>query len=80
MYNVHDVLRRVIFYCIWKHNNFKQSTFGYDLKLLSFLKMKHKTYKESIYFQIFIFIKKYKKNVIYLNNYIIFHNNLHNFF
>jgi len=44
---------------------------GYDLKLLSFLKMKHWIYKESGYFQNFIFIPKWwrKKHVMYLDNY-----------
>jgi len=36
------------------------------LKLLLFLKMKHKIYKESIYFQIFIFIQKYKQKKCHL--------------
>jgi len=39
--NVHDVLRKVIVYYTRKHKNIKNIKIGYDLKLLSFLKMKH---------------------------------------
>jgi hypothetical protein len=35
-----------------------KSIIGYDLKLLSFLKMKHGIYKELTHFQNFIFIQK----------------------
>jgi hypothetical protein len=38
-YNVHDVLRKVVAYYTKKSKS--KSKFGYDLKLLSFLKMKH---------------------------------------
>jgi hypothetical protein len=37
---------------------FLKSIFGYDLKLLSFLKTKHSIYKELAHFQKFIFIQK----------------------
>jgi hypothetical protein len=40
-YNVYDVLRKLVFYYARKHKNFKKSIFGYDLKFLSFKKMKH---------------------------------------
>jgi hypothetical protein len=53
-YNVHDMLRKVVAYYL---KNRKQN-FGYDLKLLSFLKTQHKIYKESTHFQKFIFIQK----------------------
>jgi hypothetical protein len=52
-YNVHDVLRIVVFYYTKKHKKFKKSIFNYDLKLLSFQKMKHIIYKESTHFQNF---------------------------
>jgi hypothetical protein len=42
VYNVHDMLRKIVAY--YKKKNlifFKKSIFGYDLKLLSFLKTKH---------------------------------------
>jgi hypothetical protein len=55
VYNVHDVLRKVVFYYTKK---IKKSIFDYDLKFLSFLKMKHKIYKELTHFQKFIFIQK----------------------
>jgi len=35
-----------------------KSIFGYDLKLLSFLKMKHVIYKESTHLQKFVLFKK----------------------
>ncbi len=66
-YNVLDVLRRIVYYYIKKHKKLKKSIFGYDLKLLSLKKMKHKIYKELTQFQIFMFIQK--ENFIYLNNY-----------
>jgi len=60
-YNVHEVLRKILVYLYKKtFKNFK-SIFGYDLKLLSFFKMKHKIYKELTHFQKFIFIQKYKQ-------------------
>jgi hypothetical protein len=40
-YNVHDVLKKVVAYYIRKHTQILKSNFGYDLKLLSFLKTKH---------------------------------------
>jgi len=43
-YNVHDVLRRVVFYYTKQHKKFKNN-YDYDLKLLSFLKMRHTIYK-----------------------------------
>jgi hypothetical protein len=52
-YNVHDVLKRVLFYYIKKPYFFSKSIFGYDLSFLSFKKMKHKISKELICFQIF---------------------------
>jgi hypothetical protein len=64
-YNVHDVLRRVVIYYTRK-KKFKKSIFGYDLKLLSFLKMKHKIYKELTHFQNFIFIQNYKQKKCHL--------------
>ncbi len=63
-YNVRDVLRRIVVYYRRKHRNLKKSIFGYNLKLLSFKKMKHIIYKELTQFQIFIL-----KKIIYLNNY-----------
>jgi hypothetical protein len=60
-YNVHEVLRKILVY-LYKKTFLKfKSIFGYDLKLLSFLKMKHKIYKELTHFQKFIFIQKYKQ-------------------
>jgi hypothetical protein len=50
VYNVHDVLRRVVFYYTKKHKKNFKSIFGYDLKFLSFKKMKHKIYKELTHF------------------------------
>jgi hypothetical protein len=41
--------------------------FNYDLKLLSFKKMKHKIYKESIFFKKFIFSLTYKQKKCYLS-------------
>jgi hypothetical protein len=49
------MLRKVVAYYL---KNRKQN-FGYDLKLLSFLKTQHKIYKESTHFQKFIFIQKW---------------------
>jgi hypothetical protein len=40
-YNVHDVLRKFVAYYTKKSKSKSKSKFGYDLKLLSFLKMKH---------------------------------------
>jgi len=57
-YNVHDVLKKFVAYYTRKHKKKIKSIFGYDLKLLSFLKIKHQIYKKSPHFQIFIFIKK----------------------
>ncbi len=72
-YSVHDILRRIVVFYTRKHKiKKKKSIFGYDLKLLSFLKMKHRIYKEFIYFQISYVLKNTKKNVIYLNNYMHF--------
>jgi hypothetical protein len=51
-YNVHDLLKNFVAYYTRKHN-----FFGYDMKLLSFKKMKHWIYKESTHFQKFIFIQ-----------------------
>jgi len=48
-YNVHDMLRNVVAYYLKNRKYF----FGYDLKLLSFLKTQHKIYKESTHFQKF---------------------------
>ncbi len=50
------MLRKFEVYYKIKHKNVKK--IGYDLKLLSILKMKHQIYKESRHFQKFIFIKK----------------------
>jgi hypothetical protein len=40
-YNVHDVLKKFVAYYTRKHKKKFKSIFGYDLKLLSFLKTKH---------------------------------------
>ncbi len=59
-YTVQDVLKIFIVYYTRKHKKKFKSIFGYDLKLLSFLKLKHKIYKESTHFSKFIFIHNYK--------------------
>ncbi len=53
-YNVHDVLRIIVLYYRRKHRNVLKSSFGYNLKLLSFKMMKYIIYKELTQFQIFI--------------------------
>jgi hypothetical protein len=45
------VLRKVVFYYTRKHKNVEKIKTSYDLKLLSFLKMKHWIYKELRHFQ-----------------------------
>ncbi len=57
-YNVYDVLRIIVLYYRRKHKNVFKSSFGYNLKLLSFKMMKHIIYKELTQFQNFIFIQK----------------------
>jgi hypothetical protein len=68
-YNVHDVLK-VVVYHTRKYLKFKNIFLDKDLKLLSFLKMKHWIYKEPIHFKFSYLCKRYKqKNVMYLDNY-----------
>jgi hypothetical protein len=54
-YNVHDVLRRFLIY--YKKIKIKNWLW---FEIIVF-KYEHKIYKESIYFQKFIFIQKYKQ-------------------
>ncbi len=44
-----------LYFIIQENIKIKKSIFGYDLKFLSFKKMKENFYKESIYFQNSIF-------------------------
>ncbi len=55
-YNVHDVLNFLKIYITL--NSKSTNIFWYDFKLSSFIKMKHKICKESIYFYKFILIRK----------------------
>jgi len=56
------VLIKVVVYYKYIYINVNKNKFGYDLKLLSFLKMKHWIYKELKHFQNFIFSQKWWRN------------------
>jgi hypothetical protein len=51
---------------IQKTKKYTKSIFGYDLKLLPFLKTKHWIYKELAHFQKFIFIQNYKQKICHV--------------
>jgi hypothetical protein len=61
-----------LYFIIQENIKIKKSIFGYDLKFLSFKKMKENFYKESIYFQKSIFNKTKKKKIHLPKNYMHF--------
>jgi hypothetical protein len=63
-YNVHDVVKKSCILLCKKTLKKVKSIFGYDLKLLSFLKMKHKIYKELTHFSKLHIYSKIQTNKI----------------